>query len=154
MAKGQLPKEIEPIRLADRGAVLQGSLSFQEMPRLLEVIVNTVGEIYIFLNFAKDEQGIRSICGKIQTTLALTCQRCLQPVAYPVDVAVRVWPVASESEIAEMPENYDPLLVTAEPMRLTEIIEEEILLSLPIVAKHATGKCPVKLEWNYPSRLK
>jgi uncharacterized protein len=149
MAKGQLPKEIEPLRLADKGVVLQGSLSFQKMPRLLEVVVNAIGEIYITLHFLKDEQGIRSICGKLQTTLTLACQRCLQPVTYPMDLVVRIRPVASESAIGNMPNDYDPLLVTSKPMRLAEVIEEEILLNLPIVAKHNTGKCPVKLEWDY-----
>jgi uncharacterized protein len=148
MAKGQLPKEIEPIRLADRGAILQGWLSFQEMPRLRQAIANAVGEIYFELNFTKDKPGIRSICGTIQTTVALTCQRCLQPVNYALDITVKMQPVSSEAAAKNVPNDYDPLLVTASPMQLAEIVEEEILLNLPLVAKHPIGECPIKLVWE------
>ena len=36
----------------------------------------------------------------------------------------------------ELPERYEPLLVTREPTVLAEVISEEVLLALPIVPMH------------------
>jgi uncharacterized protein len=41
-----------------------------------------------------------------------------------------------------LPENYEPLLVGAEPMPLSAIVEDELMLALPIVSMHAPEQCP------------
>ena len=143
MAKN-LPQRIEPARLCDIGAKLEGHIPLKNMTRLADVLREKTGEMAVLLQFGKDKQGFRTICGKIQGQLMLTCQRCLQPFPYNVDLAVNLSPVATEK--AALPAGFEALLVSDQPMPLVEIIEEELMLSLPIIAKHQEGECSVSKE--------
>lgn len=76
-----------------------------------------------------------------KTALPLTCQRCMGPVA--VALAVDRWYrfVASE-EIAMVQddESEEDLLVMAPQFDLLAVLEDELLMALPLVPMH--GECP------------
>ena len=73
-----------------------------------------------------------------------TCQRCLQPVEIPVALERHYRFVADEAtasrDDADLEED---LLVTSRQFNLTELIEDELLMGLPLVARHE--QCPVEL---------
>ena len=74
---------------------------------------------------------------EVQTQVPLTCQRCLQP--YRQAVAVNRWfrfvmdEAQAMQEDDEVPED---LLVWTPKFNLLELIEDEILLDLPLIPKH------------------
>lgn len=72
----------------------------------------------------------------------LECQRCLAPYeqAFDVDAIYRL--VATEEEAEEYPLDEDELdvIVGSRQFDLVDLIEEELLLSLPLVPKH--DLCP------------
>ena len=72
----------------------------------------------------------------------LECQRCLAPYeqAFDVDAAYRI--VATEEEADEFPLDEDEVevIVGSRHFDLVDLIEEELLLSLPLVPKHDV--CP------------
>jgi uncharacterized protein len=71
----------------------------------------------------------------------MTCQRCLQPVRVPVEVDRAVRFVRDEDEAARLDaESDDDVLAMQQPLDLHALIEDEILLALPIVARH--DRCP------------
>ncbi|MEJ0004179.1 MAG: YceD family protein [Pararobbsia sp.] len=72
----------------------------------------------------------------------LECQRCLTPYRQPLDVAATFQIVASEEEADAAPLDDDEVdvIVGSRQFDLYELIEEELLLSLPLVPKHAV--CP------------
>ena len=78
---------------------------------------------------------------KVQTRLALTCQRCLGRLMWPVDVERAFRFVADEATAEEQDETSeeDVLVLTAD-LDLQSLIEDEVLLSLPYVPRHAD--CP------------
>lgn len=141
MADHILPKRVEPFELANRGAMIEGNIPLSELPRLADLIVDPAGKIQVSLQFDKDIAGLRHITGKIQAEFMVVCQRCLQTFNYKTEVPVNLSPVTNEAAAKRLPESYEPLFVTAdEPVSLAEIIEEELLLSLPLVTKHEV--CP------------
>lgn len=145
MAKN-LPQQIEPIPLCNTGVSLEGEIPVKRLSRLAELVGDNSGQIAISLQFGKDKHGFRTICGKIQGQLVLICQRCMQPMPYNVAVDIRLSPVFNEGQAANLPKDFDPLYVTEEPVSLKELIEDELLLNLPIVAKHQNGECSVELS--------
>ena len=72
----------------------------------------------------------------------LECQRCLTPYeqAFDVDASYRL--VATEEEAEEFPLDDDEVdvIVGSRQFDLVDLIEEELLLSLPLVPKHDV--CP------------
>jgi uncharacterized protein len=72
----------------------------------------------------------------------LECQRCLTPYRQPVDIAATYLIAASEEEADAAPLDDDDVdaIVGSRQFDLYDLIEEELLLSLPLVPKHAV--CP------------
>ncbi|MBU3628993.1 DUF177 domain-containing protein [Polynucleobacter sp. AP-Reno-20A-A9] len=75
--------------------------------------------------------------------LHLVCQRCLQDCAVDLDEKRRFILVLTDSEADEYPvedEEQEPLVVN-QHFNLLETIEDEVLLSLPLIPKHPDGFC-------------
>lgn len=141
-----LPKQIDPLQLADNEITLKGDLSLSEMVRLQEFLCENSDIAKIHLEFGRDAQGIAYMRGNIKAEFSVLCQRCNTPMTLSFDIKVNASPVRSDSEAQNLPKHYDPLLLTQDPMVLSAIVEEEILLSIPIVPRHPLKECPVQLS--------
>ncbi|MFO1326891.1 MAG: DUF177 domain-containing protein [Rubrivivax sp.] len=81
-----------------------------------------------------------------EATLPLSCQRCLEPVAQPVRVDRRYLFVRDEAEAARLDgEIEEDVLVATRELDLHELLEDELLLDLPLVPRHAHCKGPQAL---------
>ena len=67
----------------------------------------------------------------------LPCQRCLQPCGNAIDESARVVIVRDEDE--EVPGGYEPFAAVPEQLSLTALVEEQVLLALPLVPMHDAG---------------
>jgi uncharacterized protein len=72
----------------------------------------------------------------VQAGLELRCERCLEPVNKHIESAFRFGLITSENEADSLPKEFEPLLAPDYELSLLELVEDEILLSLPIVARH------------------
>jgi uncharacterized protein len=104
--------------------------------------MQTEGSANVTLKLCSDDEGYRTIKGRIAAQAALQCQRCLGPVELKLDVPVMLAMVWAEKEIPSLPSRYDGIVVGADPSDLYELVEEEVLLALPLVAAHEPGSCP------------
>lgn len=81
------------------------------------------------------------------TTVRLQCQRCLQPVAEPLAVDRWFRFVDSEEEAARLDEELeDDVLVAARGFDLHGLLEDELILALPLVPRHEV--CPDPLPMS------
>jgi uncharacterized protein len=77
----------------------------------------------------------------------LTCQRCLQPAVHELQVDRTVRFVPSEEEAARLDEeSEEDVLALPQALDLPELIEDELILALPIVPRHE--ECPEPLSWQ------
>jgi uncharacterized protein len=77
----------------------------------------------------------------------LECQRCLQPMAHALEVDGRFRFVAGEDEAARLDEeSEEDVLALPRALSLDELIEDELILALPIVPVHDT--CPQPLSFS------
>jgi uncharacterized protein len=79
--------------------------------------------------------------------LHLICQRCLKPYVAQLAENRQFLLLASEAEADAYPIEDDELepLVASQHFNLLETIEDEILLSLPLIPKHPDGACQAHL---------
>ena len=77
---------------------------------------------------------------ELATTLALRCQRCLQPLLSPIESHSRVVLVTDEAA-AGVPPELETALAPDGRLSLADLVEEELLLALPAAPRHA-GDCP------------
>lgn len=139
-----LPHEINPIELARKGAAIHGELPAKRLQRLQEAVVEVVSPVEVALQFDQDNYGRARIHGKISAQVKLTCQRCGELMDQNLVVEPEIHPVLSDDQAKNLDNMYDPLVTHGEPVEIKELVEEELLLSLPMVAKHEPALCKVK----------
>jgi uncharacterized protein len=140
-----LPIQVDPFRFADNGTRLQGALPIKDMQRLGSSLSAHDGEALVQMEFGVDKQGIRFVRGQYTASLMLPCQRCLESFAYKIEGTFLSGIVHTEAEADQLPKNYDPLIAPEGLLILQDIIEDELIISLPIVPMHPMNDCNVKL---------
>lgn len=83
---------------------------------------------------------------KVNALLPLTCQRCLGPVDVPVEVD-RTFRFAPDEEIAAAQDEQaeEDVLALSRSFDLLELVEDELLMELPLAPRHDVCPEPVKL---------
>lgn len=130
------------MRLARRGAVLEGHYALAELPRLADTLADASGEVRVELHFGRDRQGVAYIEVHLEAEPLLTCQACLEGYRHRLSCINKVGIVTSEAMAERLPAEYEPLLVGDEPLFPRDLIEDELILALPIIARHPEGECP------------
>lgn len=132
----RLPNLIDPLLLADRNAAIEGKMPIADLERLRELLVDESGEISLKLFFARAGK-LATVEGHISTVLALKCQRCLETLEWPISSDIKLGIVTSLEQANNLPDGYEPLLhLDEDKIPLKNIIEDELLLSVPSVPKH------------------
>ena len=138
MRTNHLPERVDFRRLAARQTSLNGSLPLVSLSRLSDRLLDTAGTVKVDLEFDRDESGRYRLKGQLQAVLQVRCERCLEPMVRMIDQPLCLAAVWSEDDAGQLPDEYDPWVTGEEPVSLAEIVEEELLLSLPIVNFHDT----------------
>ena len=139
---GHLPATIDPIQLAERGACLTGTLPLKSMPRLMQTCLEGSDDVHVDLLFERGEgEQVFIMHGTLRVRLRMTCQRCLEGM--DLDVEASPWlmlmrPGSRRDRLDDEPD----ILVVDKPLLLSALVEDELLLALPMVPAHALSECP------------
>lgn len=144
-----LPEFVDPLRLAETRQVLKGQVAVAVMPRLmaaLDISSPARGEVDVDLAFGVDGQGVRRVLGSLHAELDAICQRCLQPMILPLHVNIALGIVRALDEAEHLPDEYEPLVLASatEGQSLDAIIEDELLLALPVAPLHEEAQCTAR----------
>lgn len=152
-AKPQSPRKLDVAALARDGASLSGAWPAAELERLAEGAAPEAPAAgwpevqWVVQGELRQPRG-----GEAQTWMrleasaevALTCQRCLQPVRESLQFSRWFRFVRDENEAAELDaDSEDEVLALGRSLDLRELVEDELLLDLPLVPRHET--CPEAL---------
>ncbi|HEX5121680.1 MAG TPA: YceD family protein [Rhodanobacteraceae bacterium] len=145
-----LPERVDASRMVQARRTFEGKLpiaSFQRLRGSLAAVengANVEGEASYDLEFGKDELGIAYLAVRVDADLPLTCQRTLEVFRQPVHVEQRLGLIGEESEEAALPPGYEPLLIPDGMVDPAAVIEDELILALPVVPL----KPGAPLEWH------
>ncbi|OGT43775.1 MAG: hypothetical protein A3F13_08550 [Gammaproteobacteria bacterium RIFCSPHIGHO2_12_FULL_40_19] len=141
----QLPKTIDPIKLAKQHVQIQGDCALAALPRVEALCDQGDHQAAVDLQFDQDASRVYFIQGSVKTTLNLICQRCNMPMSYEMDISFMLSPVVSEERAKNLPDRYEPVFMRDDVISVYEMVEDEMLLALPMVSKHPDGECSVEL---------
>lgn len=144
-----LPVRIEPGRYATGRREIAASVAISSLLRIKEYLRDTDGDIKVNFSFAHDEENRVVIRMQTHGVLKLTCQRCMQELDFAVDAEHIICPIAHESEVALLPESYEPVLLEEDFISPIAIVEEELILNLPLIPMHAEDDCPIARNSAY-----
>ncbi len=81
--------------------------------------------------------------GQVSAEVSLICQRCLEPMVAPLSTHVAVGFISDEREVELLPVEFEPYLLKEEQVALADLVEDELILALPVVAMHSDTDCQV-----------
>lgn len=125
----------------------QGRLPLSALRRLATSLAASDGEVDYELAFGKDEFGVSGVHVKATAALPLTCQRSLETFKFPVSIDARLGFIVDEADEAALPAGYEPLLLDEAGLRPADVIEDELILALPIVPVKP-GTQEMQREWK------
>lgn len=133
-----LPIRIDPFRLVEQKRSLKGRVSVSSMPRLMVMLSGKGQEdCSVELEFGKGQRSnAPEIRLRVEAEIDLACQRCLGDLHFTVNTESELVLIQHEAQ-AEQYEGLDTLLVEEDqPLTISELVEDELLLSLPMVPMH------------------
>lgn len=133
---------IDSLEFAQTGQSLHGSLPIPGLTRLRDSLADNLGEVEFVVTGGRDARQRLTLNVDVRGVLHLQCQRCLGALDYPlrlVNTLLLIDPGAAqagefETEEAEWVES-------SATLDLAQLVEDEILLSLPFSPRHAEGAC-------------
>lgn len=145
-ARGFDPLRLDVGALAEQGARLDGDWPIRDLPRLAASAAADApaGDADRVRWWAQGESrpmrgGPPQVWLHVQadTRIALECQRCLQPVPVAIEARRSFLFVHGEETAAALDaDSEDDVLALTRALDLKELLEDELLLSLPLVARH------------------
>jgi len=128
--------QVNAKELSARAAVLERHFDLAQLERVAEAGGLPGTRIDARLQFGACE-GRTTVAVRVEGTAVLQCQRCLRPCAIAMDESALVAIV--RDELDDVPGGYEPFVGTPEQLSLAALIEEQVLLALPLVPAHEAG---------------
>ena len=146
MQKVKLPLTVDPVKDAQRRLDYQGYYAANQLSRLAESVSKVLSDAQVTLSFFVDPQKLVVMKGHVNVDVELHCQRCGEPFIQTVDCEFCYSPVANLDQIDVLPEIYEPVEFNEfGEIDLLGTIEDELILSLPIVPMHSSEHCEVSV---------
>jgi uncharacterized protein len=150
-------RRLDAVRFAQESGTLEGIARLADFPRLAResasqaivadapVMIDWRAQGEMRRDAGLDDGIVRPalyLCAC--TRLPLVCQRCLRPVWTKIAVDRHLLFVPDEAQAMRLDERaQDDVLVAAEDFDLLDLIEDELLLALPLAPRH--DRCPQAL---------
>ena len=136
------PVEVDPWRFCREGQSWETRSEVAAFPRLAHEF--TQGTLFCRVVGRVDQRGSLSLQLTVSGDVQLTCQRCLGSMPYQVEVERTLYLARNEAEMERLDALPDSDAIQAgEILSLVDLVEDEVLLSLPLATMHAEGECPV-----------
>lgn len=109
--------------------------------RLRESLARHEGAAQVEFRFHAVNDGAQefpALEGHVRARPWLVCQRCLSPFAWRLESSFRVAFTATDEQAARVPIEYEGVVAPGGRVSLAELVEDELLLALPLVPMHET----------------
>lgn len=148
MSGGPIPAYIDVRKAFLQELDVAGSIGRERLPRVLESAASDQLEVAVQLKFSVDGSGQKQIQGELTASLEMICQRCLQ--AAPIDLreSIKLALLVSEDQLKNLDPEWDPWICKEPRLELADLVEEQLMLALPIVHLHKDSTCIEKLEYQ------
>lgn len=135
------PVEIDPQRFCRESRSWETESDVSDFPRLAHEF--TQGALVCRVAGQADQHGGMSLRVAIRGDVELTCQRCLGSLTHRVDIERVLYLARNETELERLDALPDgDAILAGAVLDLVDLVEDEVLLSLPLAAMHAEGECP------------
>lgn len=132
---------IDGPRFALAREVVTGALAIEDLPRLAEMGCEAAALQYA-VRGGDSAEGRAALGVEVRGALRLTCQRCLGAFEFPLAATSTLELADSQTEIDAADDERDRVLAS-KSMDVAAIVEDEVILALPMVPMHASCEAAV-----------
>lgn len=135
----------DAFRLARLHESLQGEATMAQLPRLALSVLDPSARVRYAIEGRVDDEGHPGALMRLAGRLPLRCERCNEPMTFALERSVPFRFVADEQELNAVPIEDDEIevVIGSPTMALLPWIEDEAILSLPLVPRHADCALPL-----------
>lgn len=139
MQAADLPPIISLDRLRSGQYDWQGSVQTDHMGRLLDLAEGVADAQGMF---SIDTSAPRpTVQGRCKAQISLVCERCLQPMSLPIESEFELTVVDRIEEAEALNAEQAVVVAPRGQLDVVAMIEDELILGLPVVARHEAGEC-------------
>lgn len=137
----------DPFAFARAAGLHSGQVALAAMPRLRDRLASDAGTVAYVVRGKVDQRQRPLLELEITGNPGLRCARCLAALDFPLRLQSSVLLVRPGAVIEEDDDPGSPEWIEAgAELNVPELIEDEILLSLPLAVRHDEGKCSKDAE--------
>ena len=127
-----------------RNGYFEGEIALSELSRVGELLhpgkPDLEGrKIALKFEFVSNESEIPMLVGRLETNLELECQRCLNALEWPIALDFSLMIDASDELVLNS--SVDTLYSEDGFIDIVEVVEDELILAIPLVAMHEDTAC-------------
>lgn len=142
-----MPVEIDPVKSAQKRSDYDGFYPLGNLKRLSDAIVTDQGQVDVSLRCAYDEQGLPVMLITAEADVEVTCQRCAEAMPLSLALSATFTAKTARLDVDLVPSGYGLVEVNEYgQVDLRALIEDELLLAIPLVPKHAVEECAIKQQ--------
>jgi uncharacterized protein len=152
MSKDFQPRHLDVRSFAEEGAAVSGHEPVQQHHRLMAETQGRGAASPVTWSARGELRNPRHLYPQVwlhlkaQVVLALTCQRCLGPVDVPISIERSFRFAADENLAAAQDEQSEEDVLALSPsFDVVELVEDELLMELPLAPRHESCPVPLKL---------
>lgn len=130
------PIRFNPDLMARDATRYRVEVPLAQFTRLRDLLHHDTGSVAATFGFSRRKDHI-VVSGRLETTYTLQCQRCLEPMQFPVDESFELVFVDSDAAAQRLPSEFDPVVLDdTGQIHIVDMLEDELLLHLPTIARH------------------
>lgn len=135
----------DAFRLARTQEILSGAATMADLPRLAQSVLDHDARVNYEVRGCVDDQGHPGAVMRLSGEIALRCERCSRPLQFALEREVPFRFVRDEQELNALPieDNEMEEVVGSPAMDLIAWVEDEVILSLPLVPRHPDCAVPL-----------
>ena len=146
MSTEPLPTTLDVRKAAAREVTVEGTVSLPKLERLKGALASEEGTIQAVCAFGRDEENRSIVTVTVEAELEVACQRCLEKMPLSVTASNRLAIVGSDDLAKQLPGHLDPWVVEGEQGDLWSLVEDEVILEIPVVSYHDSEACKQLLD--------
>ncbi len=123
---------------------LEGDLAMADMPRVHDLLTEVSGSVHYRLTGRIGALGKSQLLLQLDGFVPLRCQRCMERLDFSLHVESVLELVGSEADLTQedLEDDSRDFLPAEKKLDVLALIEDEVILALPVVPRHDSCSLP------------
>lgn len=153
MSDRPIPVYVDTRKIFQQQGEIAGPVPLARLTRFQDSLASDQGFVRVELQFFTNDSGLHVISGQLRAEVQVICQRCLEPLGIVLEDDIRLVVLQDEARAATLDAGFDPWICADTKLDLASLVEEQLMLCMPIVNLHETSLCGDKLAYTPPAEM-